>query len=142
MPPPWCRFPNLLYRGLPNPHCLPSRTARRLGSRRYSRFGNLRYKSMPPAERRQWQAVPVQQSPLRNSSLRTGIKGRDMTSMSEIAVQAENLHKSYVLGASAVGALRGVDLVVRHEDFVSLMGPSGCGKTTLLNLIGAIDLPS
>jgi len=62
--------------------------------------------------------------------------------MNPIAVQAENLHKSYVLGATAVGALRGVDLSVRRGEFVALMGPSGCGKTTLLNLIGAIDVPS
>lgn len=62
--------------------------------------------------------------------------------MSEIAVQAENVHKSYVLGATAVGALRGVDVTICRGEFVALMGPSGCGKTTLLNLIGAIDLPS
>ncbi|MBI4612643.1 MAG: ABC transporter ATP-binding protein [Planctomycetes bacterium] len=62
--------------------------------------------------------------------------------MSDIAVQAENIHKSYFLGRSAVAALRGVDLVIRRGEFAALMGPSGCGKTTLLNLIGAIDLPS
>ena len=62
--------------------------------------------------------------------------------MSDIAVQTQNLHKSYLLGATAVGALRGVDLVVHRGEFVALMGPSGCGKTTLLNLIGAIDTPS
>ena len=62
--------------------------------------------------------------------------------MSDIVVRAENLHKSYLLGATAVGALRGVDLTVRRGEFVALMGPSGCGKTTLLNLIGAIDTPS
>jgi putative ABC transport system ATP-binding protein len=62
--------------------------------------------------------------------------------MSDITVEAANLHKSYLLGATAVGALRGVDLTVRRGEFVALMGPSGCGKTTLLNVIGAIDLPS
>lgn len=62
--------------------------------------------------------------------------------MSANAVHAENLHKSYLLGATAVGALRGVDLEIGHGEFVALMGPSGCGKTTLLNLIGAIDTPS
>ena len=58
------------------------------------------------------------------------------------AVQAENIHKSYVLGAGAVGALRGVDVLITKGEFVAIMGPSGCGKTTLLNLIGALDLPS
>ena len=62
--------------------------------------------------------------------------------MSEITVEATNVHKSYLLGATAVGALRGVDLVVHRGEFVALMGPSGCGKTTLLNIIAAIDLPS
>ena len=62
--------------------------------------------------------------------------------MSTVAVRAENLHKSYVLGATAIGALRGVDVTVARGEFVALMGPSGCGKTTLLNLLGAIDTPS
>jgi len=58
------------------------------------------------------------------------------------AVRTENLHKAYVLGANAVGALRGVDFAVARGEFVAVMGPSGCGKTTLLNLIGGIDVPS
>ncbi|MHC4607165.1 MAG: ABC transporter ATP-binding protein [Planctomycetota bacterium] len=62
--------------------------------------------------------------------------------MSDMAVQVENLHKSYVLGPVAVPALRGVDFSVNKGEFVAIMGPSGCGKTTLLNLIGALDLPS
>lgn len=62
--------------------------------------------------------------------------------MNSIAVEVENLHKSYVLGSTAVGALRGVSLTIGKGEFLALMGPSGCGKTTLLNLIGAIDKPS
>ena len=58
------------------------------------------------------------------------------------AVRAENLHKAFVLGSNAVGALRGVDLSVGRGEFVAVMGPSGCGKTTLLNLVGGIDVPS
>jgi putative ABC transport system ATP-binding protein len=58
------------------------------------------------------------------------------------AVRAENLNKAYVLGANAVGALRGVDISVERGEFVAVMGPSGCGKTTLLNLVGGIDVPS
>lgn len=65
-----------------------------------------------------------------------------MDPMTTAAVECRNLHKSYVLGNSAVGALRGVDITVARGEFVALMGPSGCGKTTLLNLIGAIDTPS
>jgi len=65
-----------------------------------------------------------------------------MTDSSTAAVRAENLHKSFVLGANAVGALRGVDFSVSKGEFVAVMGPSGCGKTTLLNLVGGIDVPS
>jgi putative ABC transport system ATP-binding protein len=62
--------------------------------------------------------------------------------MSQNAVVARNVQKSFLLGATAVGALRGVDLEVPKGQFLALMGPSGCGKSTLLNLMGAIDSPS
>ena len=37
-------------------------------------------------------------------------------------------------------AVDGLDLEIRHGEFVSLLGPSGCGKTTTLRMIaGFID---
>ncbi|VEU80603.1 ABC transporter ATP-binding protein [Haploplasma axanthum] len=32
--------------------------------------------------------------------------------------------------------LRGIDLVIEQNEFVTLLGPSGCGKTTTLRIIG------
>ena len=57
-------------------------------------------------------------------------------------IVVENLHKTYLLGTTAVAALRGVDLTIDKGDFVDIMGPSGSGKTTLLNLIGGLDTPT
>jgi putative ABC transport system ATP-binding protein len=61
---------------------------------------------------------------------------------SEFKIVAENIHKTYLLGTTAVAALRGVDLRIKNGEFVVLMGPSGSGKTTLLNLIGGLDTPT
>jgi len=60
----------------------------------------------------------------------------------EHLIVVENLHKTYLLGTTAVAALRGVDLTIDTGDFIDIMGPSGSGKTTLLNLIGGLDTPT
>ena len=59
-----------------------------------------------------------------------------------IILETVNLHKTYLLGANAVAALRGVDFTLKRQEFVTIMGPSGCGKTTLLNLLGGLDFPT
>ena len=52
---------------------------------------------------------------------------------------ATSVRKVYRTGAEAVDALKGVDLVVRSGEFVSVMGASGSGKTTLLNCLSGLD---
>ena len=38
--------------------------------------------------------------------------------------------------------LRGIDLEINSNEFVTLLGPSGCGKTTTLRIIGGFVDPS
>src|SRR6056297_2850301 len=61
---------------------------------------------------------------------------------SKYKIVVENVHKTYLLGTTAVPALRGVDVKIKAGEFICLMGPSGCGKTTLLNLTGGLDYPT
>ncbi|MEJ2553711.1 MAG: ABC transporter ATP-binding protein [Gammaproteobacteria bacterium] len=56
-------------------------------------------------------------------------------------VRAEHLYKDYVLGKQRIEALKGINLVVKENEFLAIAGPSGSGKSTLLNLIGLIDTP-
>ncbi|WP_333586780.1 ABC transporter ATP-binding protein [Phenylobacterium sp.] len=53
-----------------------------------------------------------------------------------------DLTKVYGEGASAVTALRGVDLEIAEGELIVLLGPSGSGKSTLLNILGGLDQPS
>jgi putative ABC transport system ATP-binding protein len=54
----------------------------------------------------------------------------------------DGVAKSYRTGEIVAQVLRDVDLRIARDEFVVMLGVSGCGKTTLLNLIGALDVPS
>ena len=56
-------------------------------------------------------------------------------------VFGSGLVKTFRLSKSvSVHALRGLDVSVIENEFVSIVGPSGSGKSTLLNLIGLLVL--
>jgi putative ABC transport system ATP-binding protein len=57
-------------------------------------------------------------------------------------VRAQDVRKSYVMGAETVHALRGINLLIHSGEYISIMGPSGSGKSTLFNMIGGLDKPT
>ena len=52
-------------------------------------------------------------------------------------IELRNITKSF--GGEPV--LKGIDLDIYDNEFLTLLGPSGCGKTTLLRLIGGFETP-
>jgi putative ABC transport system ATP-binding protein len=66
---------------------------------------------------------------------------RDGPSDGEVIVTS-NLWKIYEMGEQQVNALCGINLRIRHNEYVAIMGPSGSGKSTLMNLIGCLDSPT
>src|SRR5262249_10515931 len=55
------------------------------------------------------------------------------------AIVLEGVHKSFENGR--VQALRDVSFTVEPGELVALTGSSGSGKSTILNLVGALDVP-
>ena len=54
-------------------------------------------------------------------------------------ISLKDIHKSYYLGKQELPVLKGIDLTVMNNEYISLMGPSGSGKSTLMNIIGCLD---
>ncbi|MBX7184616.1 MAG: ABC transporter ATP-binding protein [Vicinamibacteria bacterium] len=57
-------------------------------------------------------------------------------------IQMTAIRKVYSTGRVEVAALKGVDLTIGANEYVSIVGPSGSGKSTLMNLIGCLDTPT
>ncbi len=58
-----------------------------------------------------------------------------------VILKAENVHKSYRMGATRVNVLKGVNFAVEEGDFITIIGASGSGKSTLLHVLGGLDRP-
>jgi spermidine/putrescine transport system ATP-binding protein len=53
----------------------------------------------------------------------------------ENLIELRNLTKNY----NDQQVLRGINLVIHQNEFLTLLGPSGCGKTTTLRIIGGFE---
>ncbi len=57
-------------------------------------------------------------------------------------IKLKGIKKIYSIGEKKVHALRGVNLEIERNEFISIIGPSGSGKSTLLNILGCLDAPT
>lgn len=57
-------------------------------------------------------------------------------------IKLRGVKRYYDVGGEIVRALDGVDLIINHNEYISIMGPSGSGKSTMMNMIGCLDSPT
>jgi putative ABC transport system ATP-binding protein len=65
-----------------------------------------------------------------------------MRAKGKVVIEIVGITKDYQMGHTLIQALRGVDLVIRRNEYLAIMGPSGSGKSTLMNMIGCLDTPT
>ena len=57
-------------------------------------------------------------------------------------IQLIDIYKIYQMGDTEVRANDGVNLTIYEGEFVAIVGKSGSGKSTIMNIIGALDVPT
>lgn len=62
--------------------------------------------------------------------------------MGKTVLELKEVWKIYKMDAVEVPAVKGISMKVNEGEFVAVVGASGSGKSTVLNIIGALDIPS
>ena len=57
-------------------------------------------------------------------------------------IELRDIYKIYHMGDMDVRASDGITLKICRGEFVSIVGKSGSGKSTIMNIIGALDVPT
>jgi len=57
-------------------------------------------------------------------------------------IKMSQLTKVFATQEMETHALRGINLKIYQQDYVSISGPSGCGKSSLLSILGLLDSPT
>jgi putative ABC transport system ATP-binding protein len=60
----------------------------------------------------------------------------------ENLIDIRDVYKIYAIGEEKIYALNGINLIIKKNEYISLMGPSGSGKSTLMNILGCLDSPT
>src|ERR1700730_16186998 len=69
-------------------------------------------------------------------------EGQVIRPKGDLVIRIERITKEYEMGYTIIRALKGVDLVIHRNEYLTVMGPSGSGKSTLMNLLGCLDTPT
>lgn len=56
-----------------------------------------------------------------------------------VIIEAKEIKKDYYNHKLVTPVIKGINLSINKQDFISIVGPSGSGKTTLLYLLSGLE---
>jgi putative ABC transport system ATP-binding protein len=57
-------------------------------------------------------------------------------------IELEHITKTYIMGDTEFKAIDDINLKIYQGEFIAIVGKSGSGKSTMMNIIGALDVPT
>ncbi|MSS64691.1 ABC transporter ATP-binding protein [Velocimicrobium porci] len=60
----------------------------------------------------------------------------------DVFIELKDIYKIYKMGDTEIHASDGINLQISRGEMVAIVGKSGSGKSTIMNIIGALDVPT